>query len=250
MARDIVQPIIAITIAIIVASMILIPMVGTATDMTYNGEAHTENNSVQLDPQFYGPYTGDAQTITITVTSESVTGTDLTTIVTNNQYITVDTVGKTVNVWSNAGLTTYSSDGITGTVSISTANIVLVNYANATGATYSLWNGTTITGLSVEKVAPLYVYDGTVGSERYVTESVLGTAIPIASEAVDGQKDIYAITGLSNADSGVIAPLTYTYYDQIPAVDENIQAILDVVPLLVIIAVLMAAIYLFIGGRR
>ena len=232
----IVQAIIGVSIAIVIFAMVLLPMVESSVNSTIDGDEETLTNTTT---NYFAPYDGESD-ITLTFDGTNVTNTSsYTDIVTATQYINIDS--NTITIWSSTGKAVVTSD--TFTLTLTPAQIVLVD-STSEGATYGMW--TSLTDLYVKNNAALYVYN----DAKFVSEGYNGTGIALTTDETD-YKDVYEVTAIAGEHGGIFAPLTVTYYEQIPAMDDNIKAILEIVPILVIIGILLACTYMFIGnGRR
>lgn len=229
-----IQIMVAISVAVVVFSMVLIPMIGAAEDQTVDGEAHT------VDVTGYATglaeYDGEND-IEIDVTLFTATD-DYSLIVTSTMAIVVDK-GVSVTVYDVNGKNTSPSEDIT----IAASSKPLVNVAS--DPTYGYF--TSFSTLKVDEDVTLTVWN----DATYATEKVNGTKIALTSEAIEDQKGIYAVSAVAGTNGVVVAPLSYTYYEQVPAVDDNMKAILDVIPYMVAIALILAAVAMFVkkGGN-
>lgn len=230
---EMIQMIVAISVAVIVFSLILIPMLGAAENQTVDGEAHTENVTGYATGLIEYAGTDD---IEIDVTLFTATN-DYTLIVTSTMAIIVDK-GVSVTVYDVNGKNTSPSEDIT----ITASSKPLVN--TASNPTYGYF--TSFSTLKVDEDVTLTVWN----DATFAKEKVNGSKIELTSTAVENQKGIYAVSAVDGTNGVVVAPLTYTYYDQVPAVNDNLKAILDVLPYLVAIGIILAAVALFIkkGG--
>ena len=237
--RNLVQNIVAITVAIIVFTAILIPIMGTAMDQTIDGEAHTAENTA---PATYLDLYTRGETITITYDSATPSVTSniigLNMVVTSSKLITIS--GTTLTVTDSTGTRTVTEDT---TITVPATGKVLVN-TSATStetATYGLYTsfGTPVYVEASKLLIAIDTEAPYIASEKYN-----GTAIGIASEPYEDHYDIYGITSVGTSGK-LVAPLEYTWYDQIPAMSDTIKTILDILPILIVVGLLLTCVYMF-----
>ena len=240
---NIAQNIVAITVAIIVFTVILIPLMGSAMDQTVDGEKHTAQNvapATYLDLYTRGePITITYESATPTVTSNII---GLNMVVTGSKLITI--LGTTLTVTDAEGTRTVTTDT---TIPIPATGKILVNTSatSSESATYGLYTSFA-TPIYVEGSKTLVVTSSAspyIASERYN-----GSAIPMVSEPYADHHEIYGITSVSDSGS-LVAPLEYVWYDQIPAMDDTVKMILDIIPILIVVGLLMTCVYMFFTSR-
>ena len=242
---NIAQNVTAITVAVIVFAVILIPMMGSAMDQTINGEKHTEQN---VAPATYlDLYTrGEPITITYDSATPSVTSNiiGLNMVVTGNKAVTIS--GNTLTVTDTTGTRTITTDT---TITIPATGRILVNTSATSSATATY-------GLYTSFSTPIYVEGSktliamSTASPYIASERYNGQSIPMTSEPYADHHEIYGITAVSNSGS-LVAPIEYVWYDQIPAMDDTVKQILDILPILIVVGLLMTCVYMFFtrGGR-
>lgn len=233
--NEIIQGMIVAAMAIVVIVMIMVPMVNTSVNQTVDGEEHTIDNAAIA---VFKPYTG-TDPIVITFDGTNVTNeSGLTDIVTDSMYVNVN--GNTVTVWDANGKTIWAAEN---TLTLTASQVKLVNTIVAdVDATYGQMD---VTGVYVDKDSKLYVYnEATFAAEKY---NGTGIALTYAETDYDG---VYEITAVAGTNPGIFAPLSVTYYDQEPAMDDSMKSIITIIPLLVIIGLLMACVYMFISRRN
>lgn len=221
------------TVAIIVFAMVLLPMIGMASNQTVNGEAHEVDLTADVQ---LAEYEG---TEDIAIDATAYTASDGT-----NSYTTIITKNSAILIVSGTSVTVYDSTGAhsaTADITVPATSVLFVNVAS--NGTYGLW--TTISGLAVKNTSTLYVFNDTT----FATEKYNGTKIALTYAAVEDQKDIYSITAVDGNNGAVVAPLSYTYYDQVPALDGNIKSIIDIIPIMVIVGLLIGCIAMFFKNR-
>lgn len=232
--NEMIKAMIAISVAVVVFAMVLVPMVQTTLDETKDGEEQTVTIASGYDVGL-AAYASETP-----ITIAYVNATPAATVTGNyTTVVTADTVyqmtSTTVTAYSATGKDVWDADA---TVTIQPTDVVFVNVAS--DATHGLWSGQ-YSNLAVENDVTLTVYnDTTLAKEKYN-----GNAIAITSAPVEDQKGIYGITAVAD-DGSVIAPLAYNYYEQVPVMDDNTKVIITVVPLMVVIGVLLGAVALFI----
>lgn len=242
---NIAQNVTAITVAVIVFAVILVPMLGSATEQTVDGEKHTAMNTA---PSTYLDVYRGIEPITITYTSStpqvttSISG--LTAVVTESRMITIN--GTTVTVLDTNGQRTVTADT---TITVPAGNKVLICASGTTSATAKY-------GIYTSFTTPIYVEGSksliamSTASPYIASERYNGQSIPMTSEPYADHHNIYAVTAVSNSGS-LVAPLEYVWYDQIPAMDDTVKMILDILPILIVVGLLMTCVYMFFtrGGR-
>lgn len=239
--KNLVQSIVAITVAIVVFTAVLIPILGDAVDQTIDGEAHTAENTAPTT--YLDTYTG-TEAITITYVSATpavtVSLTGLTVVATPTKLVTID--GTTITVTDTAGTRTITEDA---TITVPASGTVLVCTSTTT-------SGTATHGIYTSFATPVYVEDyrslivTDTASPFIASENVNGTAIPITADPYADHDGIYGITSVGTGGK-LIATLEYTWHDQIPVFDNTLKTILDIIPILLIVGILMACVYLFFG---
>lgn len=235
------QNVVALSVVIIVFAAVLVPILGTVSDYTVDGDANTGKNAASA---YLKEYKGtDAITITYTASPASVTvvPTGLTTIVTSNAKY--DITATSVTVTNSEGITAWSTDT---TITIpSNGSMVLVN-AISDDATYGIWTSFT-TPVNVTKTTKLIVTDTVAPYFAY--EYIDGNSIAITSEEVEDEYNVYAVTAVGTNGS-LIAPLEYTWYEQVPALTGETKTVVMVIPIIIAVGLLMSAVYMFVQNRN
>lgn len=253
-ANNMIQSMVAIAVAVAVFGMILLPIVQSAAEQ---GVTATGMNETSAGLGF------DATTITIEYDSVGTEWTideahaDVTKIVTSDAYITFSSASVSVNgtadtdgttfdkiVISGSSIATSLSDtpdaGLSFTLDkIKNSSYVLTDAAES--KTYGMW--TTVTGVLINADANVIVIGASdVTMEKYTAESTLVTA------TVQGDEDDYTGAYEVSAIDGttLVASLSFTYTEPL---DGNMAAILEVIPILVILGIMMACVYMFISNR-
>lgn len=234
-----VQNIVAISVAVIIVCAIMIPILDSSEDLRHTGEAGSDRNtapSVYLD-EYQG--TEDI-TITMSAGTPDVSVPGLTRIVTQSQCITID--GNTVSITRNGQSPMTMTDGNTVTIDVSEENMVLID-ADTDGA-YGLYDDFS-TPIYVQSSSRLIAMDQ--ASPFFSYQTVSGNQIHIAYQPYQDHNGIVGITAVGT-DGSIIAPIQYAWNGSGP-MDETMDMILDIIPLLVVIGILMSCVYMFTSGR-
>lgn len=252
-ANNMIQSMVAIAVAVAVFGMILLPIVQSAAEQ---GVTATGMNETSAGLGF------DATTITIEYDSVGTEWTideahaDVTQILTSEAYITfsasaVDLNGSPIDgsavdkIVIDGGKIVETLTGSADPVETITlekikgSNYVLTDAAES--KTYGMW--TTVTGVLINADANVIVIGASdVTMEKYTAESTLVTA------TVQGDEDDYTGAYEVSAIDGttLVASLSFTYTEPL---DGNMAAILEVIPILVILGIMMACVYMFISNR-
>lgn len=249
--NELVQRMVAIAVAVVVFGMILLPIVQSAAEQ---GVTATGMNEASAKLGF------DATTITIeydtTAWKIDEAHADVTKIVTSDAYITFSSASVSVNgtpvdestvdklvigegkiVETLTGeanpVETITLDKIKG------SNYVLTDAAET--KTYGMWS--TVTGLYINaNVNDIVIGASSVTMEKYTGTSTVITATLVGDEGdYTGAYEVSAITGTS-----LVAPLSFTYTEPL---DGNMAALLEVIPILVVLGIMMACVYMFVTNR-
>ena len=233
---DIVNSIIMVSVAIVIMAMVMLPMIDSAVNQTVDGEQETLTNTATA---YFAPYDGNDD-VTISYVAEGTVVTNsssYTDFVLDNKYINInDTV---ITVWDDTGKNVIAADW---SITIAKADLILVD-STSEDATYGLW--TSVEGLYVKNDAKLYVYNDTT----YASEGYNGTGIAITTATTE-YKGVYEVSAVAGDNPGLFAPIEVTYYTQVSAIDDNLKAIMEVVPILVVIGILLASVYMFVTNTR
>lgn len=242
--RNLVPNIVALTVAIIIFTAILAPAIGDAEDQTVDGQAHTEVNTAPS--KYLGPYTG-SEPITITVSqSEGTVATSvsgLTLVATPDKLVSIE--NDAVYVTDSEGASVPLADG---TVTIQAGGAVLIGTASTSPSTATH-------GLYESFAQPVYVEGSTMlialssASPYIAQERCDGTAIPIAHQQSEDMRGVYEVASVGT-DGKLIAPIDYVWHEQVPAMDDTVKMVLDVVPLLIAVGLLLTCVYMFMSSRR
>lgn len=249
--NELVQRMVAIAVAVVVFGMILLPIVQSAAEQ---GVTATGMNEASAKLGF------DATTITIEYVTDAWTideaHADVTKIVTSDAYITFSSAsvsvngtpvdestvdklvigeGKIVETLTGAAnpVETITLDKIKG------SSYVLTDAAET--KTYGMWS--TVTGLYINaNVNDIVIGASSVTMEKYTGTSTVITATLVGDEGdYTGAYEVSAITGTS-----LVAPLSFTYTEPL---DGNMAALLEVIPILVVLGIMMACVYMFVTNR-
>lgn len=256
-ASDLIYKIVAISIALVVVSMILIPMVTAATeneitvtqtgtnDATSTFGFDASNITLSYDTDTWAFDSAHAGVGNI-VTSAAV-------IILNNNTVTVNgdpvdpTVEDSIVITGNVINTYLTGNGdpvkTYNLTAIAGGNYVLTDAA--ADQTYGVW-GQGHTPLINKNVNLIAINLGTPVLEKYNGTSATGS-VSITATASEDYPGAYEVTSVGTGGL-LVAPLEYTYNAPVE-MDDNIKTIIGIVPYLVIIGILLAACYLFVSGR-
>lgn len=250
-ANEMVQRMVAIAVAVVVFGMILLPIVQSAAEQ---GVSATGTNTADVKLGF------DATTITIeydtTAWKIDEAHADVTKIVTSDAYITFSSASVTLNgsavdesavdkiVISGSSIAASLSDTPVAGSSFTLDKIKNSSYVLTDAAetkTYGMWS--TVTGLYINAdVNDIVIGASSVTMEKYTADSTVITATLVGDEGdYTGAYEVSAITGTS-----LVAPLSFTYTEPL---DGNMAALLEVIPILVVLGIMLACVYMFVSNR-
>lgn len=252
-ANEMVQRMVAIAVAVVVFGMILLPIVQSAAEQ---GVSATGTNTADVKLGF------DATTITIeydgvgTAWEIDEAHADVTKIVTSDAYITFSSASVTLNgsavdesavdkiVISGSSIAASLSDTPVAGSSFTLDKIKNSSYVLTDAAetkTYGMWS--TVTGLYINAdVNDIVIGASSVTMEKYTADSTVITATLVGDEGdYTGAYEVSAITGTS-----LVAPLSFTYTEPL---DGNMAALLEVIPILVVLGIMLACVYMFVSNR-
>ena len=234
-----VQNIVAISVAVIIVCAIMIPILDSSEDLRHTGEAGSDRNTA---PSAYLEEYQGTEDITITMSEgiPNVSVPGLTRIVTQSQSIVID--GNTVTMTRNGQSPMTMADGNTITIDVSQENRILVN--SDSNGSYGLYDDFS-TPIYVQSSSRLIAMDS--ASPFFSYQSVSDGGIHIAYQPYQDHNGIVGISSVGT-DGSVIVPIQYSWNGSGP-MDETMDMILDIIPLLVVIGILMSCVYMFTSGR-
>lgn len=251
-----VYKIIAVTIAVVVAMMVLVPIVTSAVDneiaVTEIGSNEggvqlgydTSNIALTYDDGTTWNFDEAHADVTTIVTSAVVIELSSNNVTLNGETVNpatdADTIiiqGSTVTTYADGTPTVYNLDAISGSYCVLTDA--------APTKTYGMWD--TVSSVIINKNTNLIVIDsGAPELEQYTGETQTGTAVitATASETYEGAYEVSAV-GTSGT---LVAMLDYQYNNTVP-IDDNMKTILTIVPYLVVIGIILMASTLLLRRR-
>lgn len=261
--NEMMMSIVAVSVAVVIFSLVLMPMVENAANETKNGDEITGTNT----PTAYLALADE--TITVSMTELGVVTSSYTSIYTSGFVATIVTgdsgtvsitmADGTSNDFLAATEQTMTINPTTGAVSIKgVESTVIANqvYVNGTSTdAYGIFTPAENSEVNVKSTQSVML----LGSTHIAVQTVTATGNDFtvtSAQAVDSEdepmKGILMVSDVAEGDTtekSMIAPVEYTYYEQIPIMDENLKTILEVIPYLVIIGVLLASVGMFISKR-
>lgn len=254
--NDMIYKIVAISVALVVVLLVLIPMVTAATENEIT-VTETGTNEATTTLGF------DASNITLShegdVWAFDNDHSNVTRIVTSSAYIVMTPQAVTINgvavtyteqdtiIVSENTINTYlsgSGDPVQSYTLTAIANGGYVLTDGAENKIYGLWNGS---GALINKNVNVIAIDsGTPVLEQYDGTAATGSVTITATES-EQYPTAYEVSAVGT-NGMLVAMLDYTYQTPVE-MDSNVKTIVGVVPYLVVIGVLLAACGLFIRSR-
>ncbi len=263
------QSVVAVTIAVLVVALVFVPIINSAMGATTDGDEKQLSNTA-TSSALYSPVDADVTaTITITATSSAITVTPATATSIISDQFRIDVTSSQLKVQTSAGqaVTFTTSDttldatltvdvagktaSMTGTAAteLPALGAFKTLYAIDASGTYGLYTPTSASPVYVNSTqAFIALTDSVIASEK-----VSATApIAITSEQyVDGEgtelKNVFSVSVVGEGGQ-ILVPVDCTYYEQVPVISGSLATIIDILPILVAVGVLMAAVYAFMGS--
>jgi len=255
--------VVAITIAIVVIALVFLPIVSTAVNMTVDGDETSITNASSPTAKYSLADVQNIATITITATSGGITvdPATATSIISSSFKIDVTASTLTVQVASGAPVVYDTSDStldanlvldigngtanFTGTAATTLVTIPSFSklYIVDASGDYGLFTPTDVNTVYVNSTKSIIAITGTA----IVTEkSTASSPIAITSTASEDMKNVYIVTD-AGTGGAILTLIDCPYYEQVPAFDDNLKTIFEILPILVAVGVLVGCVYLFMG---
>lgn len=262
------QSVVAVTVAVLVVALVFLPILNSALDTTIDGDEATLTNTATASALYSPADELNISTITITATSSaiSVDPATATSVISDVFKIDVTSTQLTVQTSSGAAVVFATSDTtldatltidvtgktatMTGTsaTAIPTLGAFTVLYISDASGTYGLYTPTDASPVYANTTKNVIA----LTSSAIASEKVTATS-PIAitsAQYVDAEeqelKNVYSVTDAGTGGQ-ILAPVDCIYYEQVPAIDGNLATIIGILPILVAVGILMAAVYAFVG---